>query len=208
MELDFLFRKRMEEAGRMQSYCIKELFTSMNALSDKYIYEVFTTKTNTDRLYDAILCLRDKCTENVIEWFICKVYIEPDHLDEYLLPKSDYNKLKRAKYQYTNDSFSQVYKELVIYFTTENTVIFNLHNLKEEPYKQKYKDGNRLCYNLNIDDGSKKSFIYNIDNHHTDLIIERDIIEDEILDLYKYQDAIKEEIERKHKLERSKLPKV
>lgn len=186
MELDFLTRVRMIEQGRIQRYLIKELFTSLNAVSLKYTFEVFSTQSNIDVQYDGLICIRDKSTETILQWFIVQVNIDTEQTN--YIYKQDYKRLMKSKYKFINDSFSQIYRPLYINFTETNTVLYSLDEIK----LVETKENGRLAYILNERDGQVKNFVYDKTQHHKELLIEQDIIEEEIKGIYIYINELEE----------------
>lgn len=201
MELAFLTKKRLLEQSRFNQYLLKEFFATLNAVS-KYEFEVFSTYSNDEVFYDALVCIRDKSTQTILQWYICKINYDPDQSN--FIYKTDYKKLLKSKYKFYNDSFSQIYRPLYINFTSKNTIIYSLDNLVLEESKV----NGRKVYLLDESKGKVKKFIYNSEDHHTELLIEKDIIEDEIKKIYTYLNDLEEYKINKHKQERNKLPKV
>lgn len=176
----------MIEQGRIQRYLIKELFTSLNAVSLKYTFEVFSTQSNIDVQYDGLICIRDKSTETILQWFIVQVNIDTEQTN--YIYKQDYKRLMKSKYKFINDSFSQIYRPLYINFTETNTVLYSLDEIK----LVETKENGRLAYILNERDGQVKNFVYDKTQHHKELLIEQDIIEEEIKGIYIYINELEE----------------
>ena len=201
MELAFLTKKRLLEQNRFNQYLLKDFFATLNAVS-KYEFEVFSTYSDTDVFYDALVCLRDKSTQTILQWFICKINYDPDQSN--FIYKTDYKKLNKSKYKFINDSFSQIYRPLYINFTSKNTVLYSLDEIE----LVESKVNGRKVYLLDESKGKVKNFIYNSEDHHTELLLEKDIIEEEIKKIYEYLNDLEEYKINEHIKERNKLPRV
>lgn len=200
MELAFLTKKRLLEQNRFKQYLLKDFFATLNAVS-KYEFEVFSTYSNDEVFYDALVCIRDN-TQTILKWYICKINYDPDQSN--FIYKMDYKKLIKSKYKFINDSFSQIYRPLYINFTDKNTVIYSLDKIELE----ESKINGRKVYLLDESKGTVKKYIYNSEDHHKELLIEKDIIEDEIKKIYEYLDTLEEYKINEHIKERNKLPRV
>lgn len=223
MKLDFLTKQRMTEAGEKERYCITELFTSLNATSTKYTFELFNSRANIPVCYDGLVAVRCKKTENILRWFLIEAKVRKQSWPDYFLEKTKYKKLVKAKNKFKHMMFLHKQMDILyVNFTPENTLIFDLEKMEEngelgEAKKEKMntvtvannkKKSYKQAYRLLPEYASIKDWSYEPKEHHKELVNKKEEIDEEISGIYNWLFGQKAEEKIKKYREENKLPKT
>ncbi len=173
--ISILEEQKMYKAGEKERYHISKLFQILNC-NDQYHYHVLQSESWLPVGYDAIVFVKCKLTDNILDMYIVESKVRETHFDELIFEKKKLNTMQRERDKFVKKRLPSIIPKIMyISFTPVATYMFDIDYLIENNMLPKLttmkmnemtvadnvKKINKQVYLLPVTLAVKKNFKYN-----------------------------------------------
>lgn len=163
--ITILEQERMYRAGEKERYCLTQLVEILNC-NDQYHFQLFTSESWRPVGYDAVIFVRCKLTDNILDILIVETKVRDTHFDELVFEKKKLNTMNTERTKWVKKMCPSINPKIVyISFTPKGTYMFSIDILIENnlmPKLTKMKMNN-MTVAENVEKVSKQVYLLPIE---------------------------------------------
>ena len=196
-KVSFLEEQKLYQSSKKERYCLEQLSQQLNT-NDNYLYQFNMTTAGIPICYDALLILRNKLTDKIIDMFLVEVKVRDigEEITDLIFEKKKLNNLQKERDKFVakmGTSFTP--KIIYIQFTSAGTYMFFIDEMtmpkvttmkmNKMTVADKVEKVNKLVYLLPKSEAVYKRYKFDEKEYAKSLIKENDSNSQEIIKIIK-----------------------